>query len=581
MDERPRARRLGSLTFDVFTLFQHLPDRVTVTDPNGVIVYVNPAFQEATGYSAQEVIGQRPSVLKSGHQSPEFYQNLWNTIQSGRPFRAEVVNRRKSGELYFEDQLIVPIVARADHAGGPHWYISIARDITERKALEMRIRHMAEHDELTGLPNRRGFLRRVETAMKQAEEADKPFAVLFVDLNDFKEINDQYGHLAGDLVLAAVARKIAGSVRKEDVCARWGGDEFIVLLPGADLETARSIAHRIHAELDVPTTVDNGVPVIYVQASIGIAVFPDDGRRLEDLIRVADVAMYSGKGRTNGVSHILDREQADSLLQLLVEIPHAVRLGQFQLLYQPILDLKSRSITKAEALLRWNHPEMGMVLPGAFIGLAEQSRDIVVIDQWVVREGVKTIQALRDAGVAIDIAMNVSGRTLEEGVLPDMFAEIGGASPEVLQHVILEVTERAFIRLDSARKTLETLRRQGVRVSIDDFGTGYSCLAYFEELPADIVKIDRRFVHGIGNKRGSEAIIRAIIGLCAEFGCHSLAEGVETQSQLDWLCGVGCREAQGYWIAKPLPRERLIELALSGFRGGAVPLTEGELAADA
>ena len=610
MDARQWTGLLKGLSFDAFTLFRHLPDRVTVTDRHGVILYVNPAFEKVTGYSAEEIIGKRPSVLKSGVHGPEFYRNLWDTITSGRPFRAEMVNKKRNGEFYVEDQLILPLTDRssdgtgygadrwsaeaddrldrldagragssgdrsdrpgagsgegkADPAGSPRWFVSIARDITERKELEARIRYLAEHDELTGLPNRRGVLAIAKRALERAAEENAPFSVLFIDLDNFKTINDGYGHRVGDLVLAAAANRIRGVVREEDVCGRWGGDEFVVLLPRTDSSAARGVARRVRAALETPARVEESAPVVYLQASVGVAAFPGDGETVEELIRIADEGMYLAKGQVSGVAHVHDRAESDSRLQLLLDIPGAVRLGQLHQSYQPILNLKTGRVEEAEALLRWRHPTRGTLRPGKFIQLAEQYRDIVAMDQWAIRKAVETAGDLKAAGVDLDIAVNVSSRTLEEGLLPASITALGESSPECLSRLIIEVTEGALVQFDKARKALDAVREQGVRVSIDDFGTGFSCMTYLEEMPADIIKIDRRFVEGIGRKRGSEAIIRSMISLAAEFDCRTVAEGVETAEQLEWLAAAGCHAAQGYWIGRPMSAKRLARLVFSG-----------------
>ncbi len=566
MDAHSQPYDQVRITFADSLILRHLPDRVTVTDRNGFIVHVNPAFEEVTGYTAEEAIGQRPSLLKSGVHPPEFYEELWRTITSGHPFRAEVANRKKNGELYFEDQLIVPIFdAECGQSDEPCGFVSIARDLSDRKQLEARILHLAEHDELTGLPNRRGLISRAERALVRATELGEPLTLLFIDLDDFKVINDAYGHRVGDLALAAAACKIRGGVREKDICGRWGGDEFVVILPGTDLKAAWSVAQRIRKELDTPTHVDDKTPIINLKASIGMAIFPSDGRSVDELIRIADSGMYRAKERAGGIAHTRDWAQVEYRLRRSLELSNALRLNQLHLHYQPILDLGSGTFTKAEALLRWRHPRTGTIRPGNFVALAEQSREIVAIDQWVAREAIKTIRWLSRSGIALDICINVSGRTLGEGALSDLITQFDESESEYLRHLIVEVTERAVFQLGRAQEAVDALRKRGVRIAIDDFGTGYSGLAYLEDLSADIVKIDQRFIKGLGCNRGSEAIVGAVIGLASEFGCRSLAEGVETATQLKWLTEAGCHEAQGYLIGRPMPRERLARIATSHF----------------
>lgn len=553
-------RSTEALTFDAYTLLQHLPDRVTVTDQDGVILYVNRSFEEVTGYSADEVIGQKPSILKSGEHPDRFYQKLWQTIKSGRPFRAEVINKKKNGELYYEDQLIVPV---GSDDGKLRCFISIARDISERREAEARIRHLAEHDELTGLLNRRGLLSRARSALAMTRQLEEHATVLFIDLDNFKLVNDGYGHRIGDLALVAAAQKLKASLRAGDLCGRWGGDEFVVLLPRTGLEEARSVARRLQQHLECPVRVDDALPLIYLQASIGMAVFPQDGHDIDELIKVADKSMYLAKDQATAIAHTEERAGGESpchqqhRLHLALELPAAIQEEQFELYFQPIVDIETGKVTKAEALLRWRHPSRGLVGPGEFIAVAERSREIVAIDRWAMKSALKEILALQSRGVALDIAVNVSTRTLEECSFLDFLAELEEAYPGAFESLIVEVTEGTFARMERIHHVLKALRARGVRLALDDFGTGYSCLAYLEDLPLDVVKIARRFVQKVGKSGASETIIRATIDLCRELGFGSLAEGVETREQCAWLARAGCAEVQGYWISRPVSREHL------------------------
>lgn len=538
---------------DVFTLFQYLPDRVTVTDRDGVILYVNPAFEEMTGYSAAEAVGSKPSIVKSGYHPPQFYQELWETILAGRPFRAEVMNRKKSGELYYEDQLIVPIL---DEQEQPVLFISFSRDITQRKALDARVRFLVDHDPLTGQLNRRGLLSWSERVFREARAAGRPVSVLFIDFDNFRTINEGYGHQLGDRVLITASQRIQACIGQDDACGRWGGDEFVVVLPGTSPGGAEVTARTIQSRLEEPAEVHPAVPTVYLRASIGVAAFPDDGQSVEEVIRLAERAMFAAKERAQGVRRV-DRPSTLERTRLLVDLPNALQQGQIELHYQPTLDLRSRRVIRYEALMRWRHPQFGMILPGEFIALAEETRDIIAIDHWVLQKAVDDILSLIENHLAYDIAVNLSARTLGEGSIVGLVEEIAAASPEALTRLVVEVTESSLVRMDAARHSLESLRRLGVRVALDDFGTGYSSMAYLEEIPADIIKIDRRFTSGIGVRRGSEAIIRAIIALCREFGCRALAEGIETQDQLEWLTAAGCHEGQGYWIGMPSSKKDL------------------------
>lgn len=553
-----------ALTFDAYTLLQHLPDRVTVTDQDGVILYVNRSFEEVTGYTADEAIGRKPSILKSGEHPDEFYRELWQTISSGRPFRAEIINKKKNGELYYEDQLIVPV---GDDGGKPRRYISIARDITERRETEARIRHLAEHDELTGLLNRRGLASRARRVLLVTRQLGETATILFIDLDNFKLINDGYGHRVGDLALAAAAKRLTERLRAGDLCGRWGGDEFIVLLPRTGPEEAAAVARRLLAHLELPVQVDENVPSIYLQASVGMATFPRDGEGIDELIKAADKSMYLAKEPASPSGYQRPRTVSDSQVHLALELRAAVQREEFELHFQPILNVAAGAVTKVEALLRWRHPVRGLLGPGEFIAFAERSREIVALDRWAMRRALEEIRVMRSLGHPLGIAVNMSTRTLEEPSFLDFLAELGEAAPGAFESLIVEVTEGTIVRLERIHHVLEALRTRGVRLALDDFGTGYSCLAYLEDLPLDVVKIDRRFVQGVGKSKASEAIIRCIIDLCGELGFGSLAEGVETEEQFAWLARAGCREVQGYWIGRPAPREHLRLLAASTAAG--------------
>ncbi len=539
---------------DAFTLFQYLPDRVTVTDRDGVILYVNPAFEEMTGYSAAEAVGSKPSIVKSGYHPPQFYQELWETILAGRPFRAEVMNRKKSGELYYEDQLIVPIL---DEQEQPVLFISFSRDITHRKALDARVRFLVDHDPLTGQLNRRGLLSWSERVFREARAAGRPVSVLFIDFDNFRTINEGYGHQLGDRVLITASQRIQACIGQDDACGRWGGDEFVVVLPGTSPGSAEVTARTIQSRLEEPAEVHPAVPTVYLRASIGVAAFPDDGQSVEEVIRLAERAMFAAKERAQGVRRV-DRPSTLERTRLLVDLPNALEQGQIELHYQPTLDLGDQPA---------GHPLRGadaLAPPAVRNDPARRVHRAGRRDPGHHRhrplgspKAVDDILSLIENHLAYDIAVNLSARTPGEGSIVGLVEEIAAASPEALTRLVVEVTESSLVRMDTARHSLESLRRLGVRVALDDFGTGYSSMAYLEEIPADIIKIDRRFTSGIGVRRGSEAIIRAIIALCREFGCRALAEGIETQDQLEWLTAAGCHEGQGYWIGMPSSKKDL------------------------
>ncbi len=422
---------------------------------------------------------------------------------------------------------------------------------------ERRIGENALHDPLTGLPNRTLLTDRIRREIRQGERAHTTFAVLVIDLDRFKFVNDTLGHAAGDQVLKEVARRLRATVRDTDTVARLGGDEFVVLVPG-DPTMAEEVARRVVASLREPWR--KGEQLIDIGASIGIAVYPQHGEKETTLLRRADSAMYRAKRRQTGFE-VFDGEESGgqrSYLSMLSEMRRALDQGQFELHYQPKLDLSSGLIVGAEGLLRWKHPTRGQVPPGEFVPFAEQTGFMRVITRWVVAEGLRFADTLAQAGLDLRVSVNVTAGDIQNPVFASEVAELAQRHPSAAQRLCLEITESGVVsESQTALDTLHQIARLGVKLSVDDFGTGYSTLKQLQQLPVQELKIDRSFVIGIIDNHGSQTIVRSTIDLARQMGLRVVAEGVENFRQMRALARIGCQEIQGYYLAKPMPGEEL------------------------
>ena len=536
-------------------VFETSQELILLTDADRRIISVNKVFEEMTGYTPDEVIGQNPRLLSSGRHTPEFYAAMWQAIDTQGKWQGEVWNRRKSGDVF---PVWLTISAYRDAHGKVLNYVGVSSDISERVAAQERIRQLAYFDSLTNLPNRRLLQDRAEQALASAEREGKQLALLFVDLDHFKTINDSLGHSMGDRVLAEVAHRLQGCVRRMDTVARLGGDEFVVLLTDVTIEGATEVARKLIYRVAKPYQIDNHE--LGVTPSLGISVFPQDGRDFESLLKHADTAMYRAKesGR-NGYQFFASEMNVAALERLMLEnsLRQGIERGEFVLHYQPQIDLASGRIVGAEALVRWRHPQLGLVPPGKFIPVAEVSGLIVMIGDWVLREACRQSRAWQEAGLpAIGIAVNISAVQFRSGRIEDNVAAVladTGLAPNLLE---LELTEG--IVMAGADATVETLQRisdMGVKLAIDDFGTGYSSLSYLKRFPIDRLKIDQSFVRDIVTDADDWAISSAIISMGHSLRLRVIAEGVEHIEQLEMLRRQGCDEVQGYYFSVPLPAD--------------------------
>lgn len=537
-------------------VFDNSPQAIIVCDRDNNISAVNPAFTAITGYEAVEVLGRNPALLSSGRQDRDFYAAMWQSLRTTGLWQGEVWNRRKDGNVYCEWLSITRI---NDAAGNPTSYIGMFVDITSRKEAEARVLWQANYDMLTELPNRRLLNDRLNQAIMRAMRHGRPGAVLLIDLDHFKEINDSLGHTAGDALLVETARRLQAAVRESDTVARLGGDEFVVLLDEiGTAEDARLVAEKINATLARAYRIEGHD--YFISGSIGISVFPNDGRAGDDLIKHADAAMYAAKDAGRNACRFFTsdmQETVDERLTIVAELRSALQNDELVLHYQPIADLNSGRIVKTEGLIRWQHPQRGLLGPVQFIPFAESYGLIGLLGDRVLAEAVRQRRAWRDAGLDVDVAINVSPEQIKAGDFETRVVAAVESLSGIAQPLTIEITETLMMSGDRAHlDTLDRLARSGIRIALDDFGTGYSSLSYLARLPAHLVKIDHAFVWEIGSERG-ERLVRTIIDIAHDLGMRVVAEGIETEAQLAFLRRAGCDYGQGYLIAPPMPAEAL------------------------
>ncbi|MBS1187334.1 MAG: sensory box/GGDEF/GAF/EAL domain protein [Burkholderiaceae bacterium] len=570
-DENDKPHRMSGTILDItdrkrqeeglrlaHEVFINTHEAVMITDEHAVLIDVNPAFTTITGYARDEAIGQSPRMLRSGQQNRQFYQELWNTLSQQGYWEGEFHNRRKDGTVYIQATKISAIRDDHDHIVR---YIALASDVTEMRANQDQIEHLAYHDKLTNLPNRLLLADRLQLAIAHADQQREMLGVCYLDLDGFKAINDTWGHDVGDAVLVEAARRLGESVRAGDTVARLGGDEFVVLL--SNVHQIAEIEHAIQRMLTaLAQPIQTGTTTAKLTASIGVALYPDDIEDADQLIRRADQAMYTAKRTGKNQFHLFDSEE-DRRLRMQYDLSNRISLAleqdEFRLHYQPKVNMLSGEIVGVEALIRWQHPDRGLLGPMEFLPATENTPLSIALGEWVIQRALHQMAEWAASGLGLPVSVNISGFHLQQ---PDFVERLSAlleqtpaANPKWLQLEILETT--AVEDIESVSGIIDACSRFGISFAIDDFGTGYSSLTYFRRLPTHLMKIDRSFVRGMLNDTDDYALIESIVKLAQSFQRQVIAEGVETYEQGLALMKIGCYLAQGYCIARPMPPEEI------------------------
>ncbi|GAO35240.1 hypothetical protein SCT_0624 [Sulfuricella sp. T08] len=541
-------------------VFENSTEGIVITDTHANILQVNRAFAAITGYSEEEVAGKNINILHSGRHGPNFYQAMWSSLVEFGYWQGEIWNRRKNGEIYPE---WLTLIATRDEQGETIHYIGVFADLTEKKQTEARAHYFANYDTNTDLPNRLLLGKHLQQELERAKGNGWQVALLYLDLDRFKTINDTLGHRIGDKLLKAVAERIGHMVRDIDIIGRLSSDEFtIVLSDVGNRQNAEQVAKKILDAMNQPFEMEG--QEVFITPSIGIALYPQDAVSQEDLIRNADAAMAHIKAQGGNGFHFYSSDMAATPQRLALEtsLRRALERNEFVLRYQPQVSLRSGRIIGMEALLRWQHPERGLVSPGEFIPLLEETGMIVAVGDWVLRTACAQNSAWMAAGLPpLRMAVNLSARQFRQRDLIESVNQAlqnTGLAPE---HLELEITESIMIQdLQTTITTLNQLHALGIQISIDDFGTGYSSLSYLKRLPISKIKIDQSFIRDICTDPDDEAIANAVISLGHNLKMQVIAEGVETLEQLEQLRAQGCDEIQGYYFSRPLPAEAFAQL---------------------
>ncbi|MBK7422374.1 MAG: EAL domain-containing protein [Propionivibrio sp.] len=550
--ERKQAEEKLHLAASVFT---HAREGIMITATDGTIIDVNDTFSRITGYSRDEVVGRNSRILSSGRQEKSFYAALWRDLTEKGYWYGEIWNRRKNGEVYAE---MLTISAVRDVEGKTRQYVALFSDITALKEHARQLEHLAHYDSLTMLPNRTLLADRLQQAMAQAQRRRQPLAVAYLDLDGFKAINDRHGHDAGDQLLIDLASRMKQALREGDTLARLGGDEFVaVLLDLADVAASVQVLARLLEAAAEPVPV--GDLMLQVSASLGVTFYPQSEDVDADLLlRQADQAMYQAKLAGKNRYHVFDTEQDSSVRgrhESLEDIRRALSAREFVLHYQPKVNMRTGEVTGAEALIRWQHPEKGLLPPAVFLPVIEDHPLAVEIGEWVIDTAMLQIQRWREAGLNIPVSVNVAARQLQQPDFVERLCALLAAHPELspadLELEVLETS--ALVDLARVAGIIESCRQIGVMFALDDFGTGYSSLTYLKHLPVKQLKIDQSFVRDMLDDPDDLAILEGVLGLAIAFRRQVIAEGVETVEHGKLLLQLGCEQAQGYGIARPMP----------------------------
>ncbi len=573
-DDAGHAFRMSGITMDIDGRKQseerlHLQaaaleaaaNAIVITDSHGSIIWVNHAFTTMTGYSKEEVLGKNPHMLRSGKQPESYYANLWSTISSGKVWQGEIVNRRKDGTTYTEEMTITPVTQSG--ADAKTQFVAIKQDITERKAAEKRVQFLAYYDALTGLPNRSLLQDRLAGAIASARRRNEKVALLFLDLDRFKNVNDSLGHTAGDLLLQEVAERLRRFGREQDTVARLGGDEFLIILNSVkDISDAAVAADRLVKSLTAGFVIQDHP--LTISCSLGISIFPEHGADGETLIKNADAAMYCAKEKGRNNFQFFTKNMNAQVVERLT-LENSLRLAldrkELFLVYQPQMDIGSGKITGLEALLRWQHPELGLVPPDKFIRIAENSGLIRPIGEWVLRTACSQARQWQDEGLdAVSVAVNVSAVQFRQEDFCEVIRRVLRETRLAPRYLELELTEGLLLaNADVMLSVIEELNAMGLTLAIDDFGTGYSNFGYLKQFRVSKLKIDRSFVRDVEVNPDDAAITTAIISMARSLNLKVIAEGVEDEAQMSFLRAHQCDEIQGYYFSKPLAVDKVAD----------------------
>jgi diguanylate cyclase (GGDEF)-like protein/PAS domain S-box-containing protein len=544
----------NALVFQQRALDEHAI--VSITDLNGNITYVNDRFCAISGYDRAELIGMNHRLVKSDEHPDAVFIDMWETISSGQTWHGEIKNTNKFNKHYWVQATIVPTL---NDEGKPFQYVGIRTEITERKQAEKNLKRMAHFDLLTELPNRALLSDRLSDAMMQSQRSNQSLAVAYLDLDGFKEINDAHGHHVGDELLITVSQRMKSSLGKNDTLARVGGDEFIAVIVNLDNRSDKKPAlERLLKAASDPVIVDDSI--MHISTSIGVTLYPQDGSDAEQLIRHADQAMYVAKQAGKNRYHVFDtvlNNEVKAQLEVLADIDTALEQSEFVLHYQPKVNMRTSKVMGVEALIRWQHPELGLLQPLSFLPALEGEAISLVMGEWVIDSALTQINQWQKMGINLPISVNISAFQLQQDNFPARLTELMANHPEVGQHSLeLEILETSELsNISKVINTMAACHALGVRFALDDFGTGYSSLTHLKRLPAYLIKIDQSFVRNMLDDTNDLAIIEGVIGLAKTFKREVIAEGVETIAHGSALLKLGCELAQGYGIARPMPAD--------------------------
>lgn len=542
-------------------VFKAAHEGIIITDANKIIVDVNPAFSAITGYTPDDVIGQNPSMFSSGKQPHKFYHEMWDTISSKGFWQGELWNRKKNGDLYAE---FLSISVSTDNDGHAQNYIGLFSDITHSKDQQASLELMTHYDVLTCLPNRSLLLDRFQQSTARNDRSNTLLAICFLDLDNFKPLNDTYGHQVGDKLLVEVAKRLKVEMRGDDTVSRLGGDEFVFLLGNLTSKTqCEALLQRLHTAISKVYTVEGHE--IYINASSGFALYPKDNTDFDTLLRQADQAMYQAKQAGRNQYQFFDSQEDQSRSdqkQQLRDIKNALLQGEMHLYYQPKVNMKTGRVFGVEALIRWIHPEKGIIPPLSFLPIIESSEVEIQLGEWVINTALKQLDSWHQRGLLLEVSVNISSYHLQSSKFTAQLESILSNYPNInSKYLQLEILESSALGDLKAISSIITTGRKklGVHIALDDFGTGYSSLTHLRNIPANTIKIDQSFVRDVLDNADDYAIIEGIIGLAGAFNREVIAEGVETIEIGMMLLVMGCEQAQGYVIAKPMPANEIFD----------------------